>query len=145
MTDWPNVNFTEREVTGGSRGGPLPAWMRPAMFALLINVAQPIRERWGRLLVTSGYRPGDPGQHGKAEALDLRPLDADRQDVWEWLLTAKLPIDQGIIYEDTRHLHISHVTGRTNRNAFLVHLEPGSARHEYETWSHYTGRLRKRP
>ena len=55
------------------------------------------------------------------------------------MLTSGLPFDQAIIYEDTRHLHVSHVTGRVNRNQFLVHLESG----KYVHWNNYTGKLRR--
>src|SRR5690606_14010501 len=113
------------ELEVGSLGGPIPPELAPRAIALLAAVVEPVRVAHGRLLVTSGYRPGDGGQHGRAEAVDVRPLDADRADVWAWLLIAArhgLPVDQAILYEDTRHLHLSHTTQRKNRGDFLVAL-----------------------
>lgn len=142
-------HFTRAEVERGSRGGPIPDALLPCMQALLEEVAEPLRRRWGRMRVTSGFRPDDAdSQHGKAEALDLHPLDADRLEVWAWIVVeveaGRLPIDQAILYEDTSHFHVSHTLRRRNRGdlraALAERRADGSV--QYRPWRDYSGPLR---
>jgi len=144
-------HFTSAEMgfgTGGnaSRGGPIPAYLMHRAWCLCAAVLEPIRLRWGALYVTSGYRPADPySQHGKVEAADLNFPQADRMEVFRWLLANEvIPVDQCIVYEGTNHLHISHTTRHDPRREFLVCLAQltDDGAKQYVPWDLYGGRLK---
>jgi len=135
-----HFSFAELAANGA------PSDVERSLLCLCAAVLEPVRLRWGRVLVTSGYRPGaltDGGrrsQHALGEAVDINLLDAKRRDVWEWLMRAKvygLPIDQAVIYPAsgglpaTRHIHVSHTLRRKPRGEFLVRTASGI----YEPWS----------
>lgn len=65
------------------------------LFYLVTYVLQPVRDRWGPLAVTSGYRSprvnrcvgGAPSsQHLRGEAADVLPLEADIDTVFRWIV-----------------------------------------------------------
>lgn len=56
-------------------------------------ILQPIRNKWGRIRVNSGFRSESvnhkiggsaTSQHCQGEAADIKPLDADIDEVFEW-------------------------------------------------------------
>lgn len=83
-----------------------------ALTRLVVDVLDPIRDRWGPMRVTSGYRsparnartPGSSptSQHVRGEAADLVPVEADVRDVWAWVASSTLPWGQVILEERTR-------------------------------------------
>lgn len=156
----PHFSYSEFEV--GSQGAPIPAKWRDRIWLLCWSVLEPVRLKWGRIKITSGYRPSTAiSQHSVCEAADIYPQDADRLDVWEWLLKhlEAMPIDQMIIYEPTNHIHLSasysaarHPLGTTGEGAprkmVLVGLDDGRdkkghQKYRYETWENYTGPLKR--
>ncbi len=112
-----SANFTLEEFcrsTRAERGGinnvPPPETV-PLAREFCENVMQPIRDRWGRTRITSGYRcpilntlvSGDPfSQHIWTKchvASDFQTLDAALQDVFDWIrLESGLPFDT-VIFE----------------------------------------------
>ena len=90
------------------RGTRAPAWAQSSLRALATTILEPIRLRWGPVVVSSGYR--DPGrnsssngaptsQHMRGEAADIRTPEADLLIVWEWIAwSSGLPFGQ-VIYE----------------------------------------------
>lgn len=92
-------NFTMEELTATTTGienepGPVE---RQKLQYLARFILQPIRDNWGRVRVTSGYRCADlnarvgstvRSQHLKAEAADIQFMDsASIETVMEWIVT----------------------------------------------------------
>lgn len=108
-----SANFTLKQmcVNGGeifrirtqtTRAGTLARESDAAcnLQALCERVLEPVRSRFGALIVTSGWRLGnDQGQHGLGEACDFQ-IGRDRKDLLEVVLWIKnnLNYDQ-LIYE----------------------------------------------
>ena len=73
--------------------------------ALCENILQPIRDHFGRVKVTSGFRSEDlclaigsrrNSQHAKAEAADLECIGVDNAELADWI-HKNLPYDQLIL------------------------------------------------
>ena len=110
-------NFSLDELTATTTGLPnQPDEEVEVKLLYLANyVLQPIRNRWGRLKVNSGYRSGavnkavggsETSQHRLGEAADIVPIEADLKAVYRWIVE-----DSGIafsqcIYERDSWLHI---------------------------------------
>lgn len=106
------------------------------MKALAVHLLEPIREKWGGVIVvTSGYRSQElnkvtPGasktsQHCKGEAADIRPVDGRKKELFEMIRESGLPFDQLINeYPDKNGVpswvHVSFTTSRTNRGQVLT-------------------------
>lgn len=92
--------------------GEADATIVAALTRLALDVLDPIRERWGPMRVTSGYRSpqrnartagsSPTSQHVRGEAADLVPVEADVRDVWAWVASSGLPWGQLILEERTR-------------------------------------------
>jgi hypothetical protein len=87
--------------------------------ALATNVLQPIRDRFGPVRITSGYRNdrlnravgGAPtSQHRTGEAADFSVAGATQEQVHRWIV-ANLRFDQLILYKSGR-FHISYSATR---------------------------------
>ncbi len=70
--------------------------------ALCENILQPVRDHFGRVKVTSGYRSPDlcsaigssvNSQHAKAEAADFECIGVDNAELADWI-NQNLPYDQ---------------------------------------------------
>ena len=70
--------------------------------ALCENILQPVRDHFGRVKVTSGYRSPELGsaigssvnsQHAKAEAADFECIGVDNAELADWI-NQNLPYDQ---------------------------------------------------
>ena len=92
-------SFTLEELTHTSTGLPnAPSAEDAARLAdLASTILQPIRDYWGGVYVTSGYRGaevnnkvgGSPtSQHCKGEAADIKPLEATCEQVFKWIVKA---------------------------------------------------------
>ena len=73
--------------------------------ALCENILQPVRDHFGRVKVTSGYRSVDlcmaigsssNSQHAKAEAADFECVGVDNAELADWIKD-NLPYDQLIV------------------------------------------------
>lgn len=91
-------DFTLEELTRTSTGLPNhPAQEEVAMLAgLAASLLQPIRDRWGRIEIRSGYRcyavnsavGGVPtSRHCFGEAADFIALDASLDEVYRWIVS----------------------------------------------------------
>lgn len=89
-------NFTLDELT--RTGTDLPNLPSPSdaynLLMLSTYILQPARDYCGRLYVNSGFRSfevnraigGSPtSQHPKGQAADIKPLDADINEVFAWM------------------------------------------------------------
>ena len=116
--------FTLAEL---DRHGEADATAVAALTRLAVDVLDPIRERWGPMRVTSGYRSPErnartvgaspTSQHTRGEAADVVPTQADLRDVWAWVASSSLPFGQVILEERqradgtvSRWLHVSSAT-----------------------------------
>ena len=70
------------------------------------SILEPIRERWGPVTVTSGYRsPGlnaavggsKSSPHMKGEAADIHVEGADLTEMWTWIGDSPIPYGQCIL------------------------------------------------
>ncbi|MEN0060502.1 MAG: D-Ala-D-Ala carboxypeptidase family metallohydrolase [Myxococcota bacterium] len=139
----PNFKITELTKTSSPHANVPTAEARCALKALCSAVLEPLREKVGRLEITSGYRSPlvnqDAGgsrssQHLRGEAADLRPMDHDRLGAWLILvemIEAGLPVDQAILYETTTHVHVSHTARRVARRSIRVFTQQGT----FEPWA----------
>ncbi len=92
---------------------------------LVANVLDPLREKVGPVIITSGYRSpevnaavggSNSSQHMSGNAVDVRGVTASNEDIVEAL--SQLPVDQVITYYDSGHVHISSKSSG-NRGEFL--------------------------
>lgn len=90
--------------------------------ALAVNVLQPIRDQFGPVRITSGYRSGPVNaavggarnsQHTTGEAADFAVAGATQEKVRAWIV-ANLRFDQLIVYKSGR-FHISYSASRARR------------------------------
>lgn len=112
-------NFSLDELTVTSTSGPnIPVGVhREKLLYVAIYLAQPIRDRWGPVIVNSGYRSAavnlaiggsETSQHPKGEAIDIRTPDAVLWEVYLWILK-NLNFGQCIFEEknESKWIHIS--------------------------------------
>jgi len=90
-------NLTLEELTHTDTGlvnVPIKTAVEKLLY-LANYVGQLIRDRWGRIKPTSGYRSSavnaaagstSHSQHLLGEAMDFVPLDADIDEVFEWIV-----------------------------------------------------------
>ena len=130
-----STNFTKKELTKTDTGIPNNPNETETSFLKILAVflLQPIRDKWGKLTMLSGFRcvavnaavGGSPtGQHPLGQAGDFTPEEADFVDVYEWIVNKSgLHFGSCIIYPDRNFIHIS--LPRTNKgdNQALIHYE----------------------
>ena len=89
-------NFTLDElIVTSTSGSNIPPGIHKEKLLYVANyLAQPIRDRWGVVIVNSGYRSeavnaaiggSKTSQHPRGEAIDIRTPDADLWEVYLWL------------------------------------------------------------
>lgn len=114
-------DFTSEELTATNTGlSNMPGHTELEKLLYLANyILQPVRDRWGPLIVTSGYRSaavnvrvgGSPSsQHLLGEAADLVPVSAGIDMVYRWLvLESGLSFAQAINEQKgkRRWIHVS--------------------------------------
>lgn len=99
-----------------------------AVQRLALLVLQPVRDYFGPVVITSGYRPealniaigGSPNsQHMKGEAADFVVPGYTPLEVCTWIRDADLPFDQ-LIHEFGRWVHVSIAVDREPRGECLT-------------------------
>lgn len=117
---------------------------------LCVSVLDPLRQVFGPLYTTSGYRSpevnrrigGSPtSAHQIGCAWDGVPLRSSVvwSDVIRWLIQSDLPVDQ-VIYEYGRWIHVgTKPRGERCRRQALMIFEPGV----YETWNPRDSRVKR--
>lgn len=109
------------------------AQAKACLTALVANLLDPLRERWGSpLIVTSGYRcaklnravGGAPrSQHTKGQAADLRTMSDTRaanKRLFDFIRLSGLPFDQLIDEYDYNWVHVSFVDGANRRQELHI-------------------------
>lgn len=116
-------NFTLAELCHTDTGAAnVPDECSKSKLQILCSmILQPVRNRWGRIHVNSGFRSefvnnkigGSPtSQHMKGEAADIVPLDADIDHVFEWcrdnLIYGQLILEEtNVVGNRVRWIHCS--------------------------------------
>jgi len=99
-------------------------------------ILQPIRDRWGKLRVNSGYRSaavnamvnGEPrSQHCYGEAADIVPMEAPLKDVYRWIVEdSRLAFGQCICeIRATDWIHVSLPRINKPNHEALISPSPG--------------------
>ena len=104
-------NFTLSELTKsdtairkGINNNPSPEQIEK-LKALCENILQPVRDHFGRVKITSGFRSVDlclaigsssNSQHARAEAADFECVGVDNAELADWIKN-NLPYDQLIV------------------------------------------------
>lgn len=131
-------NFTLAELTKSGTANRLGIINIPTKEAnknlrvLCDQVLQPLRDHFGPIRITSGYRNErlneavggvETSQHVKGEAVDIKPIKASLEDVFLYICH-NMDIDQVILEKsgDSEWIHISYV-GNKNRNMALLYDE----------------------
>lgn len=90
-------NFTLKELTQtntGLKNTPTKEEIEK-LTELVTSLLQPIRDYWGGLYITSGFRSetvnkkvggSKTSQHRLGEAADFKPLEFDINKVYEWII-----------------------------------------------------------
>lgn len=95
---------------------------------LCLAILQPLRDRFGPVTVTSGYRSPLVNKHvgGSASSQHLRGEAADIKvpgtDMWQWAkwIVRHTPFDQLIIYPGQDRCHVSYKSEEANRREILL-------------------------
>ena len=142
----PSAHFSLEELTTTNTGLPnVPTSSARANLDKLANqVLEPLRERFGPILITSGYRSpavnaavggtvNPPSDHLTGTAADLYAQDGTPATTMAaWLYDSSLNLDQVIVEFHTGHLHIAIDTGAAPyRRSFLQTFDGKT----YEAWS----------
>ncbi|MBQ7539772.1 MAG: peptidase M15 [Bacteroidaceae bacterium] len=106
---------------------------KACLTALVSNLLDPLRERWGSpIVVNSGYRCAKlnravggvtRSQHCKGQAADIRTMSntrAGNMRLFEFIRTSGLPFDQLIDEHDYSWVHVSFVQGANRRQVLHV-------------------------
>lgn len=109
------------------------AQAKACLTALVANLLDPLRERWGSpLIVTSGYRCAKlnravggaaHSQHIKGQAADIRTMSdtkAANKRLFDFIIASRLPFDQLIDEYDYNWVHVSFVDGASRRQILHV-------------------------
>ena len=139
--------FTEQEVLASSTASRLGidnTWAAPEhkanMQYLLDTVLQPLRDKFGRIRISSGYRTlalnaaiGSIGKsHPLGQAVDIQPIEADKQEVFDYIQT--LSTFDNVIAElftpSSGWVHISVVRGQARCRAYQALMIDNSLRYQ---------------
>jgi hypothetical protein len=128
-------NFTLAEVTKSGTANKLGISNMPnkedmkRLRVLCEQVLQPLRNHFGPIRITSGYRSErlnkevggvSTSQHIKGEAVDIIPIEADIDEVFLYICH-NMDIDQVILEESkgSRWIHVSYVGEKNREEAML--------------------------
>ena len=135
-------NFTLEELTATTTGIeniPTPVEQEKLHY-LARFILQPIRDEWGRIRVTSGYRcpklnthvgSKSTSQHPKGEAADIQFIDATSiQIVYDWIVTeSSIDFGQCILEEKNGawwiHISLPRLE-RENNEALVIDIDEGT-------------------
>ena len=131
-------NFSLSELTKTVTGLPnQPDVEEEEKLLYLANfILQPIRDRWGKIHINSGYRSpavnqrvggADTSQHCYGEAADFISLEAPLKDVYRWIVEdSKLAFGQCICeIRTTDWIHVSLPRINKPNHEALISPSPG--------------------
>lgn len=107
-----------------------------SLRALCVNVLEPLRQRYGRIIITSGYRcprlnkavgGAQQSQHMRGEAADIYIASSEKMQKYATFIADNTNFDQLIIEKrrgcrgaERRWLHVSYTSLRANRHEVLT-------------------------
>ena len=143
-------NFTLSELTKsdtairkGINNNPSPEQIEKLKL-LCENILQPVRDHFGRVKVTSGFRSVElceaigssaRSQHAKAEAADFECIGVDNAELSDWI-HKNLPYDQLILEfytpgePNSGWIHCSYIEG--TRRASYLHAFKSEGKTKYK-------------
>lgn len=127
----PNFNQSEFE-----KDAPVPDECVPVLTELCTLVLEPVREKFGRMVVTSGYRPpeANAAAHGISNsehiysadwcAGDIEFLDSTPRDAFDWMRNnPTLPFHQLILEHGADGSSVVHVSRNRQKEGVRSVLE----------------------
>jgi D-alanyl-D-alanine dipeptidase len=150
-------NFTVSEFiksqTASRKGidNSMPEEHLESAQALAENVLQKIRDEFGVVTVTSGYRSealneaiggSSKSQHSKGEAADIEIMGKSNGELADWICM-NLDFDQCILEFHTKGdpnsgwVHVSHTTRRKNRKQALTATRRSDGKTKYDAGINY--------
>jgi zinc D-Ala-D-Ala carboxypeptidase len=140
-TDKPDqisANFTMSEFAVTNTGLPntIPAPQQAWIVALVQEILQPLRDKIGSIIITSGYRStevntrigGSPySQHMEGQASDITSPTLTPKEIFLTLYNSPYPIKQCILYapNDGNFVHVSIDPKRPAKRQFMI-MESGT-------------------
>ena len=112
--------------------------------ALCENVLQPVRDQFGRVKVTSGFRApelcraigsSENSQHAKAEAADFECIGTDNAELADWIY-ANLEFDQLILEfytpgePNSGWIHCSYTTDKPRKQFLWAYKSEGKTKYK---------------
>ena len=112
--------------------------------ALCENILQPVRDHFGRVKITSGYRSPElcvaigsslNSQHARAEAADFEVVGVDNCDLADWI-KRELPYDQLILEfytpgePNSGWIHCSYVSDKPRKQLLRAFREDGKTKYK---------------
>ena len=112
--------------------------------ALCENILQPVRDHFGRVKVTSGFRSSElcvaigssvNSQHAKAEAADFEVIGTDNAELFDWI-KANLTPDQLILEfytpgePNSGWIHCSWVADNPRKQLLRAYKEDGKTKYK---------------
>ena len=112
--------------------------------ALCENILQPVRDHFGRVKVTSGFRSVDlclaigsssNSQHAKAEAADFECVGVDNAELADWIKD-NLPYDQLIVEyytpgePNSGWIHCSYVSNQPRASYLWAYRSEGKTKYK---------------
>ena len=112
--------------------------------ALCENILQPVRDHFGRVKVTSGFRSGElcvaigssvNSQHARAEAADFEVIGTDNAELFDWI-KANLEPDQLILEfytpgePNSGWIHCSWVADSPRKQLLRAYKEDGKTKYK---------------
>ena len=112
--------------------------------ALCENILQPVRDQFGRVKVTSGFRSVDlclaigsssNSQHAKAEAADFECVGVDNAELADWIKD-NLPYDQLIVEyytpgePNSGWIHCSYVSNQPRASYLWAYRSEGKTKYK---------------
>ena len=112
--------------------------------ALATNILQPVRDHFGRVKVTSGYRSVElcmaigssaNSQHAKAEAADFEVMGTDNAELADWIY-ANLDFDQLILEfytpgePNSGWIHCSYTTDQPRKQFLHAYKSEGKTQYK---------------
>ena len=140
----PSTNFSLAELTTTSTGlSNVPSSSARANLEKLANqILEPLRERFGPIIISSGYRSPavnaavggvSNSDHLTGTAADLYAQDGTpAATMATWLYASNLPLEQVIVEHHTGHLHLAMDTGGTPYRRSFKQTFDGKT---YQSWS----------
>lgn len=130
-----NFRLSELIDSTTARGQQIPNLptpeVRAALRRLAVELLQPLRDRFGPLRVSSGFRSPElnaavggssTSAHPTGYAADVVPSRACVVELMHFLATGAIPYDQAIIYDHTGHLHLGLLSpdGQTRHQQLVL-------------------------